>query len=222
MKVNEIFGSIEGEGIRMGYPCTFIRLQQCNLCCSYCDTRYACEGDDYSDMNIPNILHRVKEIGNHRVTVTGGEPLLLQTGIELISVLGSECYDINVETNGSIDLSNLIDYCQEVFNIDDHLIITMDWKSISSGMSDKMLKSNLLKLRSCDVIKFVVGSREDLDQMKELLQDYPIECNIFVSPIFGQIELAEIVDYLIENNIQNVRVQVQLHKIIWDPNKRGV
>lgn len=210
-KVNEIFKSIDGEGIRTGLPVTFVRLNDCNLKCSYCDTRYACEGKDYVYMTKYDILEYCLYHECKRITLTGGEPLLDEHTNELITLLEIYDFEVNVETNGSI---NIID-CPAS-------IITMDYKSPSSGMEEFMLLSNLAYLFEEDVLKFVVGSKEDLDRMKEIIEEYQPVCNVYVSPIFGMIEPAEIVEYVLENKLNNVRVQVQLHKIIWNPNMRGV
>ena len=210
-KVNEIFKSIEGEGIRTGLPCTFIRLYGCNLCCKYCDTRYSCENKEFTLMSKDEIVNKVKELGGSRVTITGGEPLLDLFLNELIIALRKEHIEVNIETNGSLD----IQWCLAD-------IITMDYKTSASGMEDRMMLSNLKALKETDVLKFVVGSKHDLDTMKRIIEEYEPECRIYVSPVFGMIEAHELVEYVLENNLDNVTVQVQLHKIIWDPNKRGV
>lgn len=221
-KVNEIFKSIEGEGIRTGIPVTFIRLYGCNLNCSYCDTRYACEGEDYKNLEVQDIINEVRKLGLTRITLTGGEPLL-HANIELLieELVKADC-EVNIETNGSIHLQKL------PLEIRKKVIFTMDWKSPSSGMNDKMRYFNLDVLESKDVLKFVVGSMEDLDEMKEIITDCLSEeeplygCNVFVSPVFGKIELEDIAKYVIDNNLTGVRVQIQLHKVIWEPNRRGV
>lgn len=225
MQINEIFSSIDGEGIRTGYPVTFIRTQFCSLKCVYCDTAYSLEAYDscgnkqYTDMTVTEILEECNKLGNKRITFTGGEPLIQKDAVELLEVLTANGYEVNIETNGNIPLADLVD----IVTIDSNkIIITMDWKSPSSGMRDKMLLDNLKCLHSKDVLKFVVGSKEDLDDMKHIIQTNDLKCSIFVSPIFGDIEPADIVSYVLENNLQNVRVQLQLHKIIWDPGKRGV
>ena len=217
MKVNEIFASIEGEGIRAGLPCVFIRLHGCNLHCSYCDSNYACEGSDYAKMSIDTIVDKVKSYGVPRATVTGGEPLIQKDIWKLIRKLSDEKISVNVETNGSIDISR-----NEKFSYEDNLIITMDWKSISSGESTKMLESNLDQLTDSDVLKFVVGNTKDLDQMRSIIDNHDLDCHLFVSPVFGKIEARNIVEYLLKNHLNNVRIQLQIHKYIWDPNKRGV
>lgn len=219
-KVVEIFASIEGEGSRAGYPCTFVRLHGCNLHCSYCDSRYACDSDDYIEMDLYEILEKVSSYKLSRVTLTGGEPLLDPQVYSLIKLLSISNYKINIETNGSILLEN-VDYLRYRSH-KDNIMITMDWKSISSGMSDKMIEENLDLLRNADVLKFVVGTQEDLDHMKMLLKTHDIAASVFVSPVFGKIDPKDIVEFLVENHMNNVRIQLQLHKFIWDPNMRGV
>ena len=119
--------------------------------------------------------------------------------------------EVNVETNGSIDISE----CPAN-------IITMDYKCGASGMEHLMNTNNLEKLAEQDVLKFVVGSISDLNRMKEIIQNYNLRCRVYVSPVFGMIEPHELVEYVLENNLEDVTVQVQLHKIIWNPNMRGV
>ena len=214
MKINEIFKSIEGEGIRTGAPVTFIRLYGCNLNCSYCDTRYSCTGEEYTEMNLSQVTKIVDAIGINKVTVTGGEPLMHEGVYELISDLAERGYEVNIETNGSIDIYPYLAM--------ENVIITMDWKSPSSGMNPFMLQMNVKYLRPNDVLKFVVGCAEDLKEMKAVLKNYQPNCHVFVSPVFGKIEPVDIVEYLLENNLQNCRMQLQLHKLIWEPTKRGV
>jgi len=214
MLVNEIFKSIEGEGIRTGYPVTFIRLYGCNLDCSYCDTSYSCEGKDYTEMQIPSIVKGVEKLGVKRITLTGGEPLIHKNVEGLVDELLNEGFEVNIETNGSVDIYPYIKK--------PNVIITMDYKSISSGENSKMNPANFRYLREQDVLKFVVGSKEDLADMKRIIETYSPSCNIFVSPIFNQIETSEIVEFIKDNKLNEVRVQVQLHKIIWEPSKRGV
>lgn len=223
MKINEIFSSIDGEGIRTGYLVTFIRAFGCSLKCSYCDTMYSCEkqGDElpYKEMTISEIIEQCELLKNKRITFTGGEPLIQKEAYDLIAALIKKGYEVNVETNGAHSIEDFV----QMRNVDaSKLIITMDWKSPYSQMEKRMLKENLPLLRMNDVLKFVVANCEDLDAMKELLANNRLYCNVFVSPVFGQIEGREIVEYLKENDLQNVRVQIQLHKIFWDPQKRGV
>ena len=233
MKVNEIFKSIEGEGLRTGLAAVFVRLHGCNLRCSYCDTMYAVEGDDYRQMNVGEVVAAVEsyraECGVDAVTLTGGEPMQHAEVDDLLRALSEKGFLVNVETNGTVP-------CKWRFP---GLFYTMDWKCESSGMSAKMRMENLETLGAEDVLKFVVGSVEDLEEtarvVRELHQRKTHGCvdgktsntmpHIFVSPVFGKLEYEKIVEWMLSEKVmvQNkARFQVQLHKVIWDPDMRGV
>lgn len=216
MLVNEIFPSIEGEGLWAGVPTTFIRLYGCNLHCSYCDTRYACDGgkDEFAHLSIDDILEVVEVFGNKHITLTGGEPLLQKDVYSLVKELIHRGYHVNIETNGSQAVVLYTHY--------NDITVTMDYKSISSGENEKMLLSNLYALRSQDVLKFVVGTLEDLEDMRKVIEKYPLVCHIFISPVFGQIDPKDIVDYMLQHNLQNCRLQLQMHKFIFPIDARGV
>ena len=225
--VSEIFYSIDGEGARTGSPAIFIRLFGCNLDCSYCDSVYACKSEadklGFRQMSLDEIILAVETFEPCRcITLTGGEPLIQGHIGDLISELRVRGYWVNIETNGSIDLAPIIVGQADKKSSMDYFF-TMDWKSISSGEAPMMLTSNLKLLDTNDVLKFVVGSEEDLDQMRELLEHNPdIDAQIYVSPVWGKIEPSKIVAYILENKLTYVKVQVQLHKIIFDPTARGV
>lgn len=216
MIVNEIFSSIDGEGIRTGELATFIRLAGCNLRCRYCDTEYALDNNSGSEMNITEILNEVKRYKNRNITLTGGEPLAHKETNKLIEELIKNNYFVNIETNGSIDIEPYIGKC----------LITMDYKCKSSLMEKTMLLSNLEKLSETDVLKFVINS-EDFDCIEKILRDFNIKSYIYISPIFNEINLPDIVEFMKKCNekgidMSKVRMQVQLHKIIWNPDMRGV
>lgn len=223
LPVTEIFKSIEGEGIRTGYPSVFIRLYGCQLRCSYCDSMYSVEGGNFSYKSVEEICKEVNQFSDSiRITITGGEPLIHDEIYDLVSIL-SKTHEINIETNGACDLTQLFELREKL--IGSNIFATMDWKSISSGVSDDMLVSNIGLLQESDVLKFVVSSVDDLIQMSELISTYQPSCNIFVSPVFGKIDPEVIVNFLISNDdkyLENIRIQLQLHKLIWDPDKRGV
>lgn len=216
MKVVEIFPSIDGEGKRTGLPTVFVRLYGCNLNCSYCDTRYGCEGDNYVEMDPVDIYNKLNDIGIPSVTITGGEPLIHEDIETLLMLLDDGLLDVNVETNGSVP----IDVTRQFRNC----WVTMDWKSPSSGMADQMLVENAKKLWPHDVLKFVVGSEEDLDAMREALASTFafVSPEVYISPIFNAIDPSDIVEYVLQNKLYNVKVQIQLHKVIWNPETRGV
>ena len=216
-KVNEIFLSIDGEGYRTGLPVVFIRLYGCNLNCSYCDTRYSCENSEYKQMSLYDILVEVLSYGVPRVTLTGGEPLIHPGVKDLIVSLVANDIEVNIETNGAVDLDEFIE-----FKYNSKVIFTMDYKCKSSGMEEKMILSNLVFLQPKDVIKFVVSNYNELEKMEYILESSKCKAQPYVSPVFGAIEPSELVEYILDNKLNNVKVQVQLHKIIWEPTKRGV
>lgn len=216
-KVNEIFLSIDGEGCRTGLPVVFIRLYGCNLNCSYCDTRYSCEQQEYKEMSLYDILVEVLSYGVPRVTLTGGEPLIHPGVKDLIVSLVANDIEVNIETNGAVDLDKFIE-----FKYNSKVVFTMDYKCKSSGMEDKMILSNLEFLQPKDVIKFVVSNYNELEKMEYILESSKCKAQAYVSPVFDAIEPKELVEYILDNKLNNVKVQVQLHKIIWEPTKRGV
>lgn len=220
MDVNEIFYSIEGEGIRAGYPCVFIRLYGCNLKCLYCDTRYSCEEEQYREMTVKEIVQVVQEYGCARVTITGGEPTLQSEFADLVKALARRNFRVNVETNGTISASDILEITEGYTPL-----ITMDHKSPSSGMNSHMSIDNYLGLRSTDVLKFVVGSKEDLIDADRVISALTLQKRypeFYLSPIFGQIEPVDIVEFMKEHHYNNVRIQLQMHKFIWPPEQRGV
>lgn len=213
--VVEIFDSIEGEGKRTGYMSTFIRFAGCNLRCSYCDTAYALSAEDAAaEYTADELVQRVASRPWSRVTLTGGEPMLQPVG-ELTAALCARGYEINIETNGAVLLPE---------SRPEGLFYTMDWKSPSSGMSGAMKPENLQRLSADDVVKFVVGTQEDLEDMGYVISRLPASSRplLYVSPVWGEIEAAELVEFIKAQGLNDVCVQVQLHKIIYDPEARGV
>lgn len=247
MNVIEIFASIDGEGSRQGLLTTFLRLHDCNIRCSYCDTTYSYGIDSvFTEMTVAEVANVIESLGNHRITITGGEPLLQEAAVvELIDELnrrnvqtmqdntsgqaGSTCiididkfdkremlnnslYDFNIETNGTIIPS---------FHRD-NVWFTYDYKTPSSLAEESMNVDIFKAATERDLIKFVVGSPEDLDCMRRIIDQYPTAAQIYVSPVWGQIEAVSIIDYMKAYNLQNVRFQLQIHKFVWDPDAKGV
>ena len=222
MKVVEIFGSIDGEGKRTGQLATFIRLAGCNLRCVYCDTKYSFDESKAKDMSIEEIVTECKKIGYHNITLTGGEPLLNEEQVQfLIYELCRKGFQVNIETNGSIDLRKLT--IERVLQGLD-FFFTVDFKTIYSGMRKKMNPHSFDCLDyDKDIVKCVVASKEDMKDAEEYLGSFESKkFNIWFSPVFGVIEPKEIVQYIKDRNRQDITVQVQLHKIIWHPDERGV
>jgi len=221
MKINEIFKSISGEAAKAGFPVIFIRTYGCNLRCSYCDTMYAVEGGEYKEMTPKEILETCENMNLKRVVFTGGEPLIQPDAAELVDLLCNNGYEVEIETNGAVSLPK---FHQTLRTKNKYkLSYTMDYKGHSSLMTKKMIEENLEFLLDKDVLKFVVGCSEDLMQVYETLKHYDIRAQVFISPVFGKIEPKEIVDFILTNSfLTDCRVQLQLHKLIWDVNQRGV
>ena len=215
MKINEIFSSIDGEGLATGALATFVRLTGCNLRCSYCDTAYAF--NEGNEMDIDDIVKKCHELGNKRITLTGGEPLFQENSMTLLKKLIDEGFHVNLETNGSITVPS---------DIAQGLTITMDWKTPASAMHGHMKDENLCRLRESDCLK-IVCSESDFHYVKNLLMAYRPKCYVYLSPIFGECDARNLVSFLKELHsdgldTEKYRVQIQLHKVIWDPQKRGV
>lgn len=218
-KVAEIFTSINGEGAKAGQPAVFVRFTGCNLGCSYCDTVWANREDSpFTIMTDREIYNAVKSKGIANVTITGGEPLYRRGISSLLKMIDEDAFlQGEIETNGSISLAPFVQYCNTIS-------FTMDYKLPSSGMENKMCQDNFDVLRSHDTVKFVAGSSEDLDRTLEIIDRYRLRkrVNIYISPVFGKIEPRTIVEFMIENRMNDVNMQLQLHKFIWDPDAKGV
>ena len=218
-KVVEIFTSINGEGQRAGELALFIRFAGCNLNCNYCDTVWANELDvEYMEMTEQELVLKIRESGIRNVTLTGGEPLIqkgMKELLESFSILSD--VRIEIETNGSISI-------EEYRNVPNRPSFTLDYKLPGSGMNAYMNMDNYNYLLPEDTVKFVVSDRNDLNQANRIIKEYKLQgkCGIYLSPVFGRIEPAEIVDYMVEHKMNQVHVQLQLHKFIWDPMQRGV
>ena len=168
-------------------------------------------------MSLYDILTEVLKYKVPRVTLTGGEPLIHPGVKDLITSLVANDIEVNIETNGAVDLDEFIE-----FKYNSKVVFTMDYKCKSSGMEDKMILSNLEFLQPKDVIKFVVSNYNEMEKMEYILEASKCKAQAYVSPVFGAIEPKELVEYVLDNGLNDVKVQVQLHKIIWEPTKRGV
>jgi len=213
LKVNEIFYSIQGESSYAGRPCVFVRLTGCNLRCSYCDTQYAYEEGEV--LEIVEIIDRVASYNCRLVEVTGGEPLIQTETPALISRLLDEGYEVLLETNGS----------QDIRQVDVRCVKIVDIKCPSSAGADKNDFKNLNRLSDKDEIKFVIGDKGDYEYAKEklaLLKSNPQTTQtVHFSPVFGKLEPKDLAEWIKEDRL-DVRLHLQLHKIIWEPDQRGV
>jgi 7-carboxy-7-deazaguanine synthase len=212
LTINEIYHSVQGESTWAGRPCVFIRLTFCDLRCNYCDTEYAFyEG---GKRPLEQIVSQVASFHCPLVEVTGGEPLLQKNVLPLMTMLCDAGHTVLLETSGAHDISA----------VDHRVHRIMDLKTPGSGEVEKNLWSNVDHLNSHDEVKFVIGSREDYEWSREKVNrlDLPARCHaVLFSPIFGRIDPCEIVEWILADGL-NVRFQLQMHKFIWSPTKRGV
>ena len=202
-----MFRSIQGEGVMIGTVTFFIRSVGCNLSCDWCDTKYSRTGG--TEMSVSEITERTGDEKN--VCVTGGEPLLQDDIYELLDSLLMEGKYVVLETNGSVDISKVPS--------SERLMISMDIKCPSSGMSDKMIVDNIRYLKSSDQLKFIIGDGSDLEYAVDFINSHKIRCSIIFSPV-GGMDIEPLAEEVIERGL-DVRVLPQLHKIIWG-NKRAV
>ena len=234
-RVVEQFISINGEGRRAGQLALFVRFAGCNLNCAYCDTKWANEAEvSYCEYTIDELYQMIKESKVKNITLTGGEPLIQPNMDSLLKRLREDAsLRIEIETNGSVDIqpflldtqSDDIQAHSVKSTVEDNVSFTLDYKTSVSGMEDRMHMDNYVNLRTQDTVKFVVGSIRDLEKAKRIIEDYHLVekgCGIYLSPCFGEIPPSEMVDFLVEHRLNDVNVQLQLHKFIWDPDKRGV
>jgi 7-carboxy-7-deazaguanine synthase len=211
MKVNEIFYSIQGESTFSGLPCVFVRLTGCNLRCNYCDTKYAYEAGE--EKSIDQIIEKVNSYKCNLVQITGGEPLLQADCVKLATALVEEQKQVLVETNGSLDITV----------IKEPVVRILDVKCPGSKEQDKMYWHNLMNLRSDDNVKFVISTRDDFDWALNIIKKYQLlrKSNVLLSPAFRIINPETLSNWILEKSLP-IRMQIQLHKYIWHPEKRGV
>lgn len=204
LKIYEIFHSLQGESSRVGLPTVFVRLTGCPLRCGYCDTEYAFQGGQ--NMSLDDILARVAEYGARYVTVTGGEPLAQKQCIPLLTKLCDAGYSVSLETSGAMDTSN----------VDPRVSVILDLKTPGSGEMQKNMWSNVDRLKPTDEVKFVLCDRADYDWAKQVLAEHGIaaKCSVLFSPVFHQLNPTDLADWVLADKLP-VRMQVQLHKILW-------
>lgn len=215
LKINEIFYSIQGESSLAGWPTVFVRTTACNLRCTYCDTKYSYfEGDK---MSFDQILDKIKSFaapgeGNH-VCVTGGEPLAQKGTLELMKTLCDMGYVVSLETNGHYSVAD----------VDPRVIKVVDVKTPDSGEGDSFNFENLKHLKKEDQLKFVLCSSRDYEWAKEMLKVKRLHelCQVFFSPSFEELSVKDMAEKILEDKLP-VRLQIQLHKVIWNPHQRGV
>lgn len=204
LKVYEIFHSVQGESSRIGLPTVFVRLTGCPMRCVYCDTEYAFSGG--GNMTLDQIMEKVESFGARYVTVTGGEPLAQKECLPLLTRLCDTGYEVSLETGGAIDTGG----------VDARVAVILDVKTPGSGEAEKNRWANLQRLKPQDEVKFVLCDRADYDWAKQIMADYGIaqKCSVLFSPVHGRLEAAKLAEWILADRLP-VRMQVQLHKILW-------
>lgn len=216
--VVEKFVSINGEGRKAGELAVFIRFRKCNLSCGYCDTKWANSENTESElMTAEQLAEYVRKTHVKNVTLTGGEPLLQKNIYNLIKILMFQGNSVEIETNGSVSI-------RELSEKEYRPIFTLDYKLPDSNMEKYMLTENYEYINKNDVVKFVAGSKSDLDKAVQIIERFNLteKCHVYISPVFGKINPSDIVEFMAEKRLNDVKLQLQLHKFIWNPEKRGV
>jgi len=204
LKLTEIFYSLQGEAKTVGLPTVFIRLTGCPLRCQYCDTEYAFSGGE--TWLLDDIISEVKKYNTNYVTVTGGEPLAQKGCLDLLTRLCDEGYHVSLETSGSMDVSD----------VDSRVSKVMDIKTPGSNEEAKNRWQNLAAMTKHDQLKFVITSHGDYDWAKQKVSDHQLssKCEVFFSPAKDQCDATELANWILDDQL-NVRMQLQLHKILW-------
>ncbi|MEN6512021.1 MAG: radical SAM protein [Chloroherpetonaceae bacterium] len=215
LNISEIFYSIQGEGTRAGLPCVFVRLQGCNLRCIWCDTPYALDIKQIEEeITFQKILQQIQFFNCNFIEFTGGEPLMQPKSIELMNYLSENNYTVAIETGGSL----LID------KLNSQIIKILDIKCPGSNMSKFNKFENFKFLNKKDEIKFVLNDQQDFDWAMEVVSAhnlFDIVDNVLFSPVFGKLESIDLAQWILESHLP-IRLQLQIHKFIWEPSTRGV
>jgi len=204
LRITEIFYSLQGESTLAGLPTVFVRLTGCPLRCGYCDTAYAFQGGEW--FTLDDIVQSVRQYPAKHVCVTGGEPLAQKNCLELLTRLCDERYVVSLETSGALDISR----------VDPRVVRVMDLKTPDSSEAARNLMSNLDHLRTQDQIKMVIVSDTDYEWAKQVITQYQLErrCEVLLSPAWGAMDPKRLAEKILSDGLP-VRMQIQLHKIIW-------
>lgn len=226
LPVVEIFQSVQGEGTRAGFPTTFVRLFNCNLRCRWCDTTYSYAPHQPAFFAaIGEIVEAVRRFGNPSVCLTGGEPLMhREKSLALVQALSElpGVEDLHIETNGAIPLAPFARLRQKGGKAARCLRFVMDWKLPGSGEAERMLAENLPLLGAQDELKFVIADERDFAAACALLDRFPTAALPLFSPVWETMPPARLVELLLASGRKQVKLSLQLHKVIWDPQTRGV
>ena len=206
LNITEIFYSLQGEAKEVGIPTVFVRLTGCPLRCNYCDTAYAFKGNN--PLSIESIMEQIVKYNTRYVCVTGGEPMAQSNCLILLDTLIEAGYKVSMETSGSIDISP----------VNKKVSVVMDLKTPSSTEQSQNRYENIALLERKDQLKFVIASRPDFDWCCSILEDYDVLSDVLFSPVYESLKPVDLADWILEKQL-NVRLQVQLHKLLWGDQK---
>ena len=209
LRVNEIFYSIQGESSRVGIPTVFIRLTGCPMRCTYCDTSYAFHNGQQK--NIDEIIHEIKQFDTNYITITGGEPLAQKNCIDLMNQLCELGYHVSLETGGGLDIKE----------VNSKVKIILDVKTPKSNEDKNNFWPNLTNIKTNDEIKFVIQDYDDFSWSVDIIRKYQLnQSQILFAPVYKVLDNEKLAEWILKSQL-NVRLQLQLHKIIWGE-KQGV
>ena len=211
LRITEVYVSVQGESTHVGKPCVFVRLTGCNLRCTWCDSEFTFTGGVHRSVH--DLVREVSAHGIRTVEVTGGEPLVQRAVFSLMRRLVAGGHEVLLETSGSRSISE----------VPGEVHIIMDLKPPDSGELEANLWSNLVLLRRKDEVKFVVASRRDYEWARQVIAEHALNerCEVLISPAFGLVDPTDLAGWVVEDRLP-ARFQLQLHKVLWPPDARGV
>ena len=222
----EIFETVEGEGTAAGFPTVFVRVFHCNLRCTWCDTTYSyAPAKPAFAATIAQITERISQFKSRRICFTGGEPLIHREKSAALLIAMAELpqiVDIHIETNGAIEIAPFAKLREENKVVKQKARFVIDYKLPASGERDKMIDANFKQLSHRDEIKFVIANDEDFAIAKEVIEQFHKRGQVLFSPVWESMPPKKLVEKMLAESLVDVKLSLQMHKIIWDPNERGV
>jgi 7-carboxy-7-deazaguanine synthase len=210
LRITEIYPSIQGESTHVGKPCVFVRTTGCNLRCTWCDSAFTFTGGEWMDLDA--VVEEAHGFGIRTVEVTGGEPLLQKDVVPLMERLLELGHEVLLETSGSLSIEA----------VPERVHVILDLKPPDSGEVERNLWSNLALLKPHHEVKLVIASRRDYEWARGVVREHRLDerCTVLFSPAWGKVVLADLAAWILEDRLP-VRFQLQLHKVVWDPDARG-
>jgi 7-carboxy-7-deazaguanine synthase len=211
LRISEIYASVQGESTHVGKPCVFVRTTGCNLRCTWCDSAFTFTGGAWRSLD--DIVAEAHAFGIRTVEVTGGEPLLQKNVVPLMERLVALGHEVLLETSGSLSIAA----------VPEAVHVILDFKPPGSGEEGKNLWENVPLLRPHHEVKFVIASRADYEWSRGKVAEHGLaaRCEVLFSPVWGAVKPADLAEWIVADRLP-VRFQLQLHKVVWDPDARGV